>query len=92
MATNDGDRQATLRTSTGKALDYNCDWLARFDSNLPSAIPAGDFNGRLLAFINTQLGTSYTEINGAMHAYALSQSTTGAKSFKEMGPFTIVGG
>ena len=89
---NDGDRQAVLRTSTGKALDYNGDWLARFDSNLPSPIPAGDFNGRLLAFINTQLGTSYTEINGAKQAYAIAQSTTGAKSFNELGPFTIVGG
>ncbi|WP_375764227.1 hypothetical protein ACE10X_13170 [Bradyrhizobium sp. Pha-3] len=86
---NDGDRQQVLRTSTGKALDYNGDWLAKFDAN---SIAAGDYNGRLLAFINAQLGTSYTEINGAMHAYALSQTTTGAKSFKELGPFTIVGG
>lgn len=86
---NDGDRQAVLRTSTGKSLDYNGDWLAKFDAN---AIPAGDFNGRLLAFINAQLLTTYTEINSAKQAYAVAQTTTGAKSFNELGPFTIVGG
>jgi hypothetical protein len=86
---NDGDRQATLRTSTGKALDYNGDWLAKFDAN---AIAAGTFEGRMLAFINAQLGTAYTEINGAKQAYAVAQTTTGAKSFNELGPFTIVGG
>lgn len=93
---NDGDRQATLRTSTAVflaamklPLDYNGDWLAKFDMN---SIPGSDYNGRLLAFINAQLGTSYTEINGAKYAYAVAQSTTGAKSFNELGPFTIVGG
>lgn len=86
---NDGDRQAVLRTSTTKALDYNGDWLAKFDNN---AVPSGDFNGRLLSFINTQLGTSYTEINGAKYAYAIARTTTGAKSFNELGAFTIVGG
>ncbi len=86
---NDGDRQAVLRTSTAKALDYNGDWLAKFDAN---AVPAGDYNGRLLAFINTQLGTSYTEINGAKYAYAVAQTTTGAKTFDGLGSFTIVGG
>lgn len=85
----DGERQAVLRTSTGKALDYNGDWLAKFDAN---SIAAGEYNGRMLAFINAQLGTSYTEINGAKHAYAISQTTNGAKSFNELGPFTIVGG
>ena len=85
----DGERQAVLRASTAKALDYNGDWLAKFDAN---SITAGDYNGRMLAFINAQLGTSYTEINGAKHAYAIAQTTTGAKSFNELGAFTIVGG
>jgi len=86
---NDGDRQVVLRTSTGKALDYNGDWLAKFDAN---GIGAGDFNGRMLAFINAQLVTNFTEINGALNAYAVARSTTGAKTFNELGPFTIVGG
>jgi hypothetical protein len=91
MGNNQGDRQQTLRTSTGKALNYEGDWLAKFDAN---AIAAGTFNGRLLAFINAQLAPTvpYTEINGAMYAYAIAQTTTGAKSFNELGPFTIVGG
>lgn len=89
MASNQGNRQQTLRTSTSKALNYEGDWMAKFDAN---SVPGGTFNGRMIAFINAQLGTTYTEINGAMYAYAISQSTTGAKSFNELGPFTIVGG
>ncbi|WP_038950384.1 hypothetical protein [Bradyrhizobium genomosp. III] len=86
---NDGDREQTLRTSTGVALDYNGDWLAKFDAN---AVPGSDYNGRLLAFINSQLGTSYDEINGAKYAYATAQSIDGALSFNELGTSTIVGG
>jgi hypothetical protein len=89
MASNQGDRQQTLRTSTGKALNYEGDWMARFDV---SAIPGQTFNGRMIAFISAQLGTTFTEINGAMYAYAIAQTTTGAKSFNELGPFTLVGG
>lgn len=89
MASNQGDRQQTLRTSTGKALSLNGDWMAKFDAN---SIAGDTFNGRMVAFINAQLGTTYAEINGAMYAYAISQTTTGAKSFNELGPFTIVGG
>lgn len=86
---NDGDRQKVLRTSTGKALDYNGDWMAKFDAN---GIAAGTFNERMIAFINVQLSASYTEINSALRAYAIAQTTTNAKSFNELGPFTIVGG
>jgi hypothetical protein len=86
---NDGDREAVLRASTGQTLDYNGDWLAKFDAN---SIPGGDYNGRLLAFINAQLGTSFAEINGAKFAYATAQSVNGALSFNELGSFTIVGG
>ena len=93
MASNQGDRQQTLRTSTGKALNYEGDWMAKFDAN---SIAAGTFNGRLLAFINAQLlpTVPFTELNGAMNAYAASQSTAVVKptSFNELGPFTIVGG
>jgi hypothetical protein len=89
MASNQGDRQQTLRTSTAKALSLEGDWMARFDV---SSIPGQTFNGRMIAFINAQLGTTYTEINGAKYAYAISQTTTGAKSFNELGPFTLVGG
>ncbi len=82
---NQGDRQATVRASTGTAYDYQGDWMALFDS---AGIAAGDFNGRLLAWINSQLSTSYTEVNGAMYAFAASQ---GAYSWNELGTFTIGG-
>lgn len=86
MSTNDGLRQASVRAATGTARDYNGDWSALFDQ---AAIPAGPWNGRLLAWINAQLGTSYAEINGAMNAFAVSQ---GAPSWSALGTFTIGGG
>lgn len=60
------DIQAALRTATGKALNYNGDWHARFDAD---GIPAGDFNGRLLRWINETLGTAYTGLPGAWKAW-----------------------
>lgn len=85
-ATNDGLRQATVRASTGTAYDYNGDWHALFDQ---AGIAKGPFEGRLLAWINAQLSTSYTEINGAKNAFAVSQ---GVGCWDELGTFTIGGG
>jgi hypothetical protein len=48
-------------------LTYEGDSLAYFDSQ---SVASGDYNGRLLAWINQALGTSYTEINGAKTALA----------------------
>lgn len=49
---NQGLRQQSVRTSTGTAFTYEGDWHALFDA---AAIPAGDYNGRLLAWLNTKL-------------------------------------
>lgn len=84
--TNQGARQQSVRDVTGTALDYNGDWHALFDL---AGIPAGDFNGRLLAWINGRLGVTYTEINGAMNAFAESQ---GFPSWSAMGTFDAAGG
>lgn len=65
--TNQSDLQASVRALTGTALDYNGDFMALFDG---AGIAKTDFNGRLLAWINLTLGTTYTEINGAKQAYA----------------------
>ncbi|MBB4215547.1 hypothetical protein FHT79_002716 [Rhizobium sp. BK212] len=74
MTSAQGDRQAAVRGYTDTALNYEGDWSALFDQ---VGIPAdGGFNGRLLAWINAALGTSYTEINGAMAAYAASAGAT----------------
>lgn len=67
--TNQGHRQAGARSSTGTSLTYEGDTLAYFNQ---LSVPAADYNGRLLAWINQTLGTSYTEINGAKTALAIS--------------------
>ena len=80
---NDAGRQATVRAATSTTLDYNGDWHALFDAD---GIAAGDFNGRLLAWINGKLLASHTNVNEAMQAYAVSK---GATNWSSMGEFTI---
>lgn len=82
MASNQGDRQAAVRAITGTALSYEGDWHALFDL---SGIRVGDFNGRLLAWINQGLGTSYTEINGAKAALAVSAGVSNWDSLTSLG-------
>jgi len=62
--------QNAVRNITGSALAYNGDWNALFDAN---SIPNGGWSGRLLAWINSRLGTSISDINGAMVAYAANR-------------------
>lgn len=84
--TNDGLKQQTVRAATGTAYDYDGDWSALFDK---AGIAPGPFNQRLLAWINGQLSSSYTDINDAEAAFAVSQ---GAPSWSALGTFTISGG
>lgn len=74
--------QASVRAVTSTTLTYEGDWHALWDS---LEIPAGQFNERLLAYINDQLDTSYTELNGAMAAFA---AANGATTFQAIGTFT----
>lgn len=83
MPTNQEARQASVRAATSTAYDYNGDWSALFDM---ANIPAGGWNGRMLAWINQTLSTSYTELNGAMAAFAISQ---GADSWNSLGTFSL---
>jgi hypothetical protein len=76
-----GLRQASVRTSTGTSLDYNGDWHALFDA---AGIAAGDWNGRFLAWVNVKLGTSYADVPGAMAALAAANSAT---NFSSLGSF-----
>lgn len=76
-----GYRQASVRTVTGTANTYEGDWHALFDL---ASIPAGEFNGRLLSWINLKLSAAYTEINGAMAALA---AFFGAADFGSLGTF-----
>jgi len=82
-------RQATIRSYTDTAESYEGDWHAAFTLD---DIPLGPFDERLLAWINYQLSASYTELNGAMQAYAAGQ---GAYNWSSMGtniPPKVVGG
>ena len=76
-----GLRQASIRAVTSTTLTHNGEWLALFDA---LEIPAGTFNERLLSYVNTKLGTSYDNVNGAMAALAADQS---ANEFQGMGTF-----
>jgi hypothetical protein len=78
-----GYRQASVRAVTGTANSYEGDWHALFTVN---SIPEGDYDGRLLAWINLKLSPAvFTEINSAMQAYATAQ---GAANWQSMGTFT----
>lgn len=85
-----GLRQQTVETSTGTALSYEGDWLALF--NAASINTNGGFNGRMLAWINAQLGTSYDNINNAMYAFSRSKGSPVPTDWNGMGVFTIGGG
>lgn len=83
---NDGDRQASAENQTGTHNSYNDDFHALFDQG---SIPVGQFNGRLLAWINSQLSASYVNVNDAMNAFAVSQ---GAPNWNQLGTFSVGGG
>jgi hypothetical protein len=82
MATNSEARQASVRGVTSTTGTYDEDWVALFTAR---SAPAGTYNERLLAYINTKLSTSYTNMNDAMQALAANQS---ADNFSSMGTFT----
>ena len=82
MATNQEARQAAIRAVTSTTGTHDEDWIALFTAR---SAPAGQFNERMLAYINTKLSTSYTNINDAIQALAANQS---ADNFSSMGTFT----
>lgn len=61
---------AAVRTQISQRSTYGEDWSALFDQD---GIPQGDWNGRLLNWINTKLGTSIADYPGALQAFAESQ-------------------
>lgn len=73
MTTNQEGVHAAVRAVTGTSRSYNEDWHALFDNE---GIAAGPFNARMLAWINATLGTSYTNVNEAMQAFAVDQGFT----------------
>lgn len=75
-------RQASIRGVTATTHTHEGDWHALFTA---ASIPAGDFNGRMLQWINTRLSASHTNINSAMAAFAAAES---AGQFQAIGTFT----
>lgn len=80
--TNQSAQQASVRLLTGSTYDYQGDWAALFDLD---GIASGPWDQRCLAWINSQLGVTYTELPSAMTAYAVQN---GADSWQSMGTFT----
>lgn len=78
---NQEERQRSVRLSTSGALHYNGDWHQLFDD---ASIPAGGMNERMIQWVNIRLGTSYTNINGALVAWANSE---GVNRFDEISLF-----
>lgn len=75
--------QAAIRASTGTTGTYTEDWHALFDAD---GIATGAWNERMLAWINTTLSASYTNINAAMQAYAVDQ---GFDNWSSMNTITL---
>lgn len=61
---------AAIQAITGTARGWNGDWHALFDMD---GIPDGSWNGRMLAWINGRLGTTYTSLPAAQMAFAIDQ-------------------
>jgi hypothetical protein len=75
-------RQASIRGVTSTTGDYNSDWMALFDG---AGIAAGDFNSRMLLWLNGKLSASHTSLPAAQAAFADSLS---ASNWSSIGTFT----
>lgn len=83
MTTNQEGQHAAIRDNTGTARSLNEDWHALWDA---AGIAAGPFNARMLAWINQRLSASYSNISGAMSAYA---SDAGYDRWNAMGTLVL---
>jgi hypothetical protein len=75
-------KQQSVRNITGTTSTYEGDWHALFDL---SEIPTGEFNGRLLQWINQQLSSNYNNLTDAQNAYAISR---GVYNWDSLGPIS----
>lgn len=89
MATNQELRMLSLLEALGLPADSNIShdelWMRFWDQQ---GVAQMHWNGRMLAWINTVLGTSYTNVNDAMNAFAVSQSYL---NWSSMGTFDAGG-
>ena len=68
---NQSNLQASIRSATSTTLDFNGDFMKEFANSSTGGVT---YNEKLLAWINGELSTSYTNINEAMQAFAVSKS------------------
>jgi hypothetical protein len=74
---------AAVRVRSSTAKSYNSDWLAMMASD---AITVGNFNERQLQWLNLKLVASYTTLQSAQQAFAVSQ---GFNTWGDMNTFTL---
>lgn len=79
--TNQSGIHAAVRAITGTESTYESDWHALFDLD---GIDAGPFDGRMLAWINGRLGTSYESLPVAQMAFAADQGFYNWSSMNDM--------
>jgi len=89
MTTNQEARHQDLRDQTATARSTASDWHAYWDDQ---GVAAGTFNERMLTWINTALGTSYTNVVGAMAAYAADKGVSGWSSLDDLALITFSAG
>ena len=65
--TNQGELQASIRTITSTTYDYNGDWHALFDN---AGVAAGDFNSRLITYLQNTLSSTATDLDQLKQEYA----------------------
>lgn len=89
MATNQELRMLSLLDALGLPADSNIPhnelWMRFWDQQ---GIAAMHWNGRMLAWVNTVLGSNHTNVNEAMQAFAVSQ---GFYNWSAMGTFDAGG-
>ena len=65
--TNQSKLQESIRTITGTTNDYNGDWHALFDFY---SITAGEFNGRMIEWLQSALNSTETDLDCLKQLYA----------------------
>ena len=86
MASNQEKGIVSLEAAIGFSAHYNSEWEALWDL---SGTAAHAWNGRMLAWINDKLKTSYTNLPQAQQAFA---DYYGAYNWSSLGSFDAVPG
>jgi len=86
MTTNQEARHQDLRDQTATTGSTSSDWHAYWDAQ---GVDDGTFNERMLKWINSALGTSYTNVSGAMAAYAADKGFANWSSINDLNLVTF---